>query len=78
MSNQTISGIDFKDITSEEFREYIFPQGEVVRITAPARINISKSGGHRIVDTNGVSHYISKGWLELRWKAKEGQPAFVF
>lgn len=71
----------FTDITSEEWREYIFPtpEGRFVkrRIDNPTHLSVSESGGHRLLDAAGVSHYIPKGWIELAWKAKEGQPNFV-
>jgi hypothetical protein len=80
MQNETvkISGLEFKDISSEEFRLYKFPGEVIVRIDEPKLINIAKSGGHRIVDNAGSSHYVPKGWVQLTWKPKEGQPSFVF
>lgn len=71
----------FTPIESEEFREYTFPapQGRFVkvRITKPTHLSVSESGGHRVLDAEGVSHYIPSGWVHLSWKAKEGQPNFV-
>lgn len=67
----------FTDISSEQYREYEFESGKVVRIDAPLQLNISASGGHRIFDAGGVSHYIPKGWVHLSWRAKEGAPHFV-
>lgn len=67
---------EFTNISSEEYREYRFA-GETVRITAPCWLNVSASGGHRILDAVGLSHYIPTGWIHLQWKAKEGQPHFV-
>jgi len=64
----------FTDISSEEYREYLFPQGASVLIQNPTHLHVSKSGGHRILDANGVSHYVPKGWIHLRWK---GTPNFV-
>lgn len=68
---------EFDDISSEAYREYVFPNDQIVRITAPARLNVSASGGHRVFDAAGVSHYVAPGWLEVRWKAVEGAPNFV-
>jgi hypothetical protein len=65
----------FIDIGSEEYRIYRFPEGEV-RIDAPRLLSVS-AGGHRVFDDSGVSHYIPKGWIHLRWKAWEGKPNFV-
>jgi hypothetical protein len=71
----------FTDITSEEYREYQFPspQGRFVkvRINKPTHLSVSESGGHRLLDADGVSHYVPAGWVHLSWKAKDGHPNFV-
>jgi hypothetical protein len=71
------SGLDFSDISSEEYRVYEFESGRSILISKPLRLNVSPSGGHRVFDEDGVSHYIPKGWIHLKWKSKEGQPNFV-
>lgn len=67
----------FTDISSEQWREYAFLGGDTVRIERPLRLNVSESGGHRIFDAKGVSHYIPAGWIHLQWVAKDGAPNFV-
>ena len=71
------SGLIFKEIDSEEFRLYRWSDGFEVLIKEPTHINVSESGGHRIFDIEGVSHYIPKGWSHLSWLTKEGRPNFV-
>lgn len=71
------SGLSFTDISSESFRLYKFHNGSEVRINEPVALNVSKAGGHRILDSEGCSHYITPGWFHLVWKAKDGQPNFV-
>lgn len=71
------SGLKFKDISSEKYRLYRFSGGDVIRIDEPLRLNVSKSGGHRIYDRGGASHYIPSGWIHLKWEAKEDKPNFV-
>jgi hypothetical protein len=71
------SGLVFTDISSEAFRVYEFSNGKEVRIDEPLRLNVSPSGGHRLFDAGGTSHYIPKGWVHLRWKVKQGCPNFV-
>lgn len=69
----------FVDISSELTRTYVFPNGDStvdVTIYNPTHLSVSTSG-HRIFDAQGESHYIPKGWIHLKWKAKEGQPHFV-
>lgn len=71
------SGLEFIDISSEIWREYTFLGGETVRIDGPLRLNISESGGHRIFDASGISHYIPTGWIHLKWMVKDSEPNFV-
>lgn len=71
------SGLEFTDISSEEFRQYEFPCGRRLRIKEPLWLHVSEAGGHRVFDNTGVSHYIPGTWIHLFWKAKEGQPHFV-
>jgi len=66
----------FVDISSEQFRTYRFANGEEVTIKEPLQLSVSTSG-HRLFDNDGVSHYVPKGWIHLKWKVKEGQPHFV-
>lgn len=72
------SGLEFKDISAEKKRTYDFGDGVTVVIDQPLKINVSDSGGHRIFDAYGDSHYIPAGWIHLRWTAKHGAPHFDF
>jgi hypothetical protein len=71
------SDLEFADISSELWREYRFVGGEAVRIHGPLKLNVSASGGHRVFDDSGVSHYIPAGWIHLMWQTKDGAPNFV-
>jgi hypothetical protein len=64
------------DISSEQFRVYEFPDKDV-KIDSPLMLSVSASGGHRIFDAGGVSHYIPTGYRHLYWQVKDGQPHFV-
>ena len=77
MQFENQSGLEFSDVSSEMFRCYTFPAGDVVRIDAPQRLHVSASGGHRIFDAAGVSHYVPAGWIHLKWEARTGAPHFV-
>jgi len=68
---------EFTDISSEVCREYEFPGGHVVLIESPLFLSVAPSGGHRVLDAAGMSHYVPTGWLHLSWVAKDGQPHFV-
>jgi len=69
---------DWKNIDNEEFRVYIFQGGCKVVIDHPLKLYVSKSGGHRLFDSDGISHYIPPKWIHIFWKAKNGQPNFRF
>lgn len=68
----------FDNISSEENREYTFPNGNKLLIKEPLVLNVSSSGGHRLYDKNGYSYYIQpkEGW-SIKWKSKENQPNFI-
>ncbi len=57
----------------------VVKDGESFSITVndPQYLNVSRSGGHRVLSVTGLSHYIPKGWHHLTWKAKSGEPHFV-
>lgn len=71
------SSLEFTDISSEKYRCYKWADGGQVMINHPTHLNVSKSGGHRILDARGVSHYIPSGWIHLYWEVIEGFPNFV-
>jgi hypothetical protein len=65
--------IEWHDISSEEWREYVFPDEETVRIESPKKLKVTDNG-HRVIDGEGLGHYIPMGWIHLYWKA---DPPFV-
>jgi hypothetical protein len=65
--------IEWKDITGRKWREYEFAE-KTIRIEQTVALNVSASGGHRIVDANNVGHYIPAGWLHISWEAEDGGP----
>ena len=69
------SNLTLNDISSEKWREYEF-DNKIIHIDRPLALNVSKNG-HRVVDDEGVVHYIPKGWVHLSWKAKDGEPHLV-
>jgi len=68
---------EFTDISSELYRKYEFPTGQVVKIDFPLWLHVASSGSHRIIDAQGFSHYIPWGWGHVLWKVKDGSPFFV-
>lgn len=73
-----MGGMEFKDLSDEIYRTYEFPDGKIVKIYKPLKLNVSKSGGHRVLDEKGISHYIPAGWIHLQWKVKDGKSPFAF
>lgn len=75
--------LEFKSIDKELWREYDFLNegtNEVytMRIEKPLVLNVSKSGGHRVIDSTGMAHYIPYKWIAIRWMNKEGAPRAQF
>ena len=60
----------WKNIDHEIYRVYKFPVGKV-KIKHPVLLNVSKSGGHRILDAKNVSHYIPFKWIEIRFETDD-------
>lgn len=71
------SKLKFIDISSEKYRTYEWDNGYTITINEPTFLNVSESGGHRLLDKNGKSHYIPSGWIHLFWEVFEGKPNFV-
>lgn len=69
--------LEFKDISDEQYREYTFPDGTVIKIEG-LELNVSASGGHRIKGADGFSYYVPTGWVQLRWLPKAGSAPFQF
>jgi len=70
------SDYDFTDISSEEQRVYDYgDDGELV-IDDPQYLAVSDSG-HRVLDGDGVSHFIQYGWKAIHWETKDDAPHFV-
>jgi hypothetical protein len=70
--------LKFSSLEDEQHRTYEYSDGYKITILNPYRLNVSKSGGHRVLDKQGVSHYIAPGWKHLSWVVKDGQPYFAF
>ena len=68
---------DFTDISSEAERIYNFGSKGFVKIAYPLYLSVSDSGGHRLFSSDGKSHYIPAGWVQLSWTPKPDHPSFV-
>jgi len=58
----------------EKYREYVYTDGYSYRVTSPVTVFLPTSGpkqqSHRVVDTEGVTHYIPADWRAIRWVGK--------
>ena len=64
----------WKDISHESYRTYTFwKDGKFVKvkINHPIKLNVSDSGGHRILDDKNIAHYIPSGWVHLYWETDD-------
>ncbi|KKL91475.1 hypothetical protein LCGC14_1894300 [marine sediment metagenome] len=67
--------LEWKNIDHEIYRVYVFRNGDSitnVKINNPRLLNVSKSGGHRILDDKNVAHYIPYGWIHLYFETIDG------
>ncbi len=81
------SGLEFEDISSEAYRSYHFTaRGDEegsgtfigLHIHRPWMLNVSPSGGHRLVTKSGKCFYINtKDGFYIEWTPEPGQPHFV-
>lgn len=76
----TSTTVEPSKIDGEHWREYVYPDGTVYRITDPLLLFIfeGKSGWtQRVVDRDYVVHRPKPGWNAIRWKMRVGQPYFT-
>lgn len=76
-------GLDFVDISIEQFREYELAGGETYRIENPVALFVREdSGNHRVLsrreDGQYVSHHVpGDGQRPIRWVVEPGEPFFL-
>lgn len=59
---------EWKDLTSETWREYVTADGAVYRIDNPKKFFVSKTGTHFVLDSNGVVHtFLKTAFMCLRF-----------
>lgn len=72
---------EFVSIDGEIKRTYHFPtQSGIVPIVLhnPVALNVSESGGHRLILACGKSVYIPTGWICLEWETKPGYEKYPY
>lgn len=68
------SGYSQSDVSEESYREYVYPNGDILEVQQPVTLYITPTGGHRVVDMNGVTTIPARGWVGIRFKQANGQP----
>ena len=67
-------GLDFVDISSELWREYVYPGEVCLHIDEPIQLNVKRrddgKDSHRIKDFCGCWWYVAPGWKAIRWACK--------
>jgi len=74
-------GLIKSSVSSESWREYCFTDGMVYRIDKPCTLYVKRKpdgDSHRVVDHEGVVHYVPAGWRIVRWKNEPEQPEVEF
>ena len=74
------------DMKHYEWRAYEFPDGIVIKIVKPQWLVITEQGSHRILDNEGVCHWIpapynranTGGFVHIFYKVVDGSPHFRF
>ena len=67
----------FDDISAEMYRTYYYPDGSQEKIEGPLLLNANfGTGGHRLFDVIGDSHYMRGGWNRITWRVYEGEDHF--
>ena len=80
--------LEFEPV-NEDWREYDYAVETehgigivTMRVENVRYVNVHPvHGAHRLLDANGVSHYMPGNWMKrvgLRWKVAEGEPHFSF
>lgn len=71
-----IAGFIDANISNESWRSYVYldEDGNDIEYTIfdPVTLYMKESDtdSHRVVDADGVCHYITKGWVAIRWPAE--------
>ena len=72
--------LDFKDISNEAYRTYIYPPPQEgmpnteLRIEQPEAVSVKApyswvaGGSHRITTKDGKGYYIPAGWIGMTWE----------
>jgi len=74
------------DISNEAWREYIYPNGDTLRVTGAITLVLEKREGinqdrHRLIiktDKGFDGMYVTPGWLAVRWSTPNNDHGITF
>jgi hypothetical protein len=72
------------DISNEAWREYMYPDGSVLRVVGAVTMLLDKRNDgdrHRLIvkeNDKEVGMYIKHGWLAIRWQTPDGKHGIEF
>ncbi len=77
---KVINGIEFIELGDEMYRTYEFPNGRQLQIDNVKYVNISKSGGHRLLTVDGRLYYVKpkESWFMAIENYPYADKAFTF
>ena len=64
-----VKGFIAVDISGENYRTYIYPDGCEYTVERPQTLYMKESDtdSHRVTDDIGRCHYIARGWVAIIW-----------
>lgn len=65
------------DVADELYRVYTYEDGRKFRINRPKTVYVLADGGHRVVDSDGVTHRPERNYVGISWKPKDGAAPFT-
>lgn len=81
-----VSKLPRYDISNEAFREYIYPDGTVLRVEGAVTLILERKDGigqdrHRLIIKDGdreIGMYVAPGWRGIRWQTPRGKHGITF
>ena len=67
------------NISNEAWREYVYPDGAVLRVVGAIKLTLEKRAGvaqdrHRLIIRTAdgqIGMYVQPGWLAVRWQTSD-------
>ncbi len=80
-----VGELEFHDISEEQYRRYYYIDwlGGILtwysfEFKDPIALNVSASGGHKLILSNGKSMYVKPGWIAFEYLPTKGRKNWRF